>query len=63
MKHQAQYGGTSHADFFCNDYGSLHVFDNRVQPEYVALYGIVLYGIDEQIFQFAAIVFAQRFSR
>ena len=63
VQHQAQYGGPPHANLVGHDDSCLHILDDGVQPEHVALYGIVLYGIDEQIFQFAAIVFAQRFSR
>ena len=62
-QHHPQYGSTPHSNLFGHDDSRLHILDKGIQPEYVAVYTVALYGVYKVRFQLAAIAFQERIAR
>ena len=62
VEHQSQDGCPPHAYLFRHDNGGLHILYNRVQPEDIPLYAVVLYRVYKMCFQLSAIALAERLS-
>ena len=62
VEHQSQDGCPPHAYLFRHDNGGLHILYNRVQPEDIPLYAVVLYRVYKMCFQLSAIALVERLS-